>query len=218
MKKRYLWLLVCLSIALLTGCVGIGGEQIALSHEALAMPAQRFTEKLTVEKPATDLREEKGRIGRATITAFAITSGNIRTTSPVEEQMVEQISDALSSLGYQVNKEAKSVGNNTPTTPPLTLKVALNEIWFKNYNWLFPFVPTWGDIKITLVLENSNGKKLFEKPYEGSGNSFCLSGHCAFNSATKEAMTEVLNLIISDFSSQAVHNLIASDYKSGLTQ
>lgn len=217
MKKIYLWLLVCVSIVLLTGCVGIGGEQITLSpHEALITPTQKFTEKLKVENPATDLREEKDRIGRTTFTVFAITTGDVTTTSPVGEQVVEQIVDALASIGYQVNKNTNSSENTTTMVQPLTLKVAINEFWFKNYNWVFPIVPTWGDIKITLFLENSSGKKLFEKSYEGGGNSLCLSGHCAFNSATKEAMTEVLNMIIIDFSSQAVNNLIASDNKSAL--
>jgi hypothetical protein len=204
---------MCASIVLLTGCVGIGGEQIALSHEAFTTPTQKYTEKLTVEKTVTDLREEKDRIGRSTFTVFAITTGSVTTTSPVGEQVVEQIVDALSSLGYQVNKNTNS-SENTTTTQPLTLKVTLNEIWFKNYNWFFPLVPTWGDIKITLFLENSGGKKLFEKSYEGDGNSLCLSGHCAFNSATKEAMTEVLNMIISDFSSQSIRSLLASNNNS----
>ena len=202
MRKTYLQILLFISVFLLAGCVGIGGEKITLSHDTLAIPTQKYTEKLVVEKPATDLREEKDRIGRTTITAFAISSGSVTTTTPANEQIVEQIIDALSSIGYQVNKNSSNVVN------PLTLKVSLNEIWFKNYNWLFPLVPTWGDIKITLFLENASGKKLFEKSYEGSGNSLCLSGSCAFGSATKEAMTDVLNKVVADFSSQTVRNSI----------
>ncbi len=218
MKKIYFWVLVCASIVLLTGCVGIGGEQIALSHETLTAPSQQFTEKLTVEKPAVDLRKENDRIGRTTFTVFAISTGSVTTTSPVEEQIVEQIIDALSLLGYQVNKNTSSLESTSTTIQPLILKVALNEIWFKNYNWVFPIVPTWGDIKITLFLENSSGKKLFEKSYEGGGNSLCLSGHCAFDSATKEAMTELLNKINTDFSSQAVRDIIILNNKSELVQ
>jgi len=218
MKKIYLWILVYVSIVLLTGCVGIGGEQITLSHEALNAPMQKYTEKLTVEKPATDLREENDRIGRTTFTVFAISTGSVTTTSPAEEQIVEQIIDALSLLGYQVNKDANGYDSTTTIVQPLTLKVALNEIWFKNYNWVFPIVPTWGDIKITLLLENSSGNKLFEKSYEGGGSSLCLSGHCAFDSATKEAMTELLNKINTDFSSQTVRDVIVSNYKSELVQ
>jgi len=218
MKKIYLWVLVCASIALLTGCVGIGGEQISLSHEALTAPPQQFTNKLTVEKSAVDLREENDRIGRTTFTVFAISTGSVTTTSPVEEQIVDQIIDALSLLGYQINKNTSSLESTSTTVQPLLLKVALNEIWFKNYNWVFPIVPTWGDIKITLFLENSSGKKLFEKSYEGGGNSLCLSGHCAFDSATKEAMTELLNKINTDFSSQDVRDVIILNDKPELIQ
>ena len=53
MKKICLWILVCVSIVPLTGCVGIGGEGISLSHEALAVQTQKYNERLTVEKPAT---------------------------------------------------------------------------------------------------------------------------------------------------------------------
>jgi len=58
------------------------------------------------------------------------------------------------------------------------------------------------------------GKKLFEKSYEGGGNSLCLTGHCAFETATKEAMTEVLNKITKDFSSQSVRGMITAEYES----
>ena len=205
-----MYLVICLSLGLITGCVGIGGEQITLSHEPLNNVPQKYTEKLTIETNANDLREEKDRIGRATVTVFAITSGSITTTNPVGEQMVNQIVDALSSLGYQANKSTNVLTNTSKTLEPLILKIELNEIWFRNYNWIFPLVPTWGDIKITLFLENSNGKKLFEKTYQGGGSSLCLSGHCAFNNATKEAMTEVLNALVKDFSSQPVRDLITS--------
>ena len=195
----------------MTGCVGIGGEKIALSHDVLTTSTQKYNKKLSVENPAVDLREEKDRIGRTTFTLFAITTGNVTTTNPVGEQMVDQIIDALSSLGYQSTKSTNGIVNTNNTEQPLVLKIAINEIWFKNYNWLFPIVPTWGDIKITIFLENTNGKKLFEKAYQGDGSSLCLSGHCAFNSATKEAMTNILNAVISDFSSQTVRNLIVSE-------
>ena len=165
MKKTYLQALLFISVFSLAGCVGIGGEKITLSHDTLAIPAQKYTDKLVVEKPATDLREEKDRIGRTTITAFAISSGSVTTTTPANQQIVEQIIDALSSIGYQVNKNNSS-SDSTNAVKPLTLKVALNDIWFKNYNWVFPLVPTWGDIKITLSLENASGKKLFEIKWE----------------------------------------------------
>jgi hypothetical protein len=58
-----MYLVICLSLGLITGCVGIGGEQITLSHEPLNTVPQKYTEKLTIETTANDLREEKDRIG-----------------------------------------------------------------------------------------------------------------------------------------------------------
>jgi hypothetical protein len=168
---------------------------------------------------------------------FAITSGSITTTTPVAEQVVDQIRDALVSIGYQVDftssrdeavdqmkdtlmslgyqvnsTKSNSSQNSARRKPSLKLKVAINDIYFRNYNWLFPLVPTWGDIKLTLVLEGARNNKLFEKSYEGGDHSLCLSGHCAFETATKGAMTELLNKIIKDFSSAPVRDLIAAEY------
>lgn len=197
----------------LTACVGIGGETIALSHEPLAAPSQKYSEKLAIQKPAQDLREEKDRIGRATITVFAITSGSITTTSPVEEQLVQQVGEALSSLGYRV--DLSEAGRSTGVQArPLKMTVALNDMWFRNYNWTWPIVRTWGDMKITVAMENAGGKKLFEKAYQGDGSSLCLSGHCAFENATRQAMTEVLNQITRDFSSSPVRDLIVAETQS----
>lgn len=213
-SKSALVLSLILPISLtLTGCVGIGGERISLSHEPLATTSERYSEKLSIQKPADDLREEKDRIGRATITLFAITSGSITTTSPVEEQVVEKIRDALATLGYQVGS-METAQDATTEVSPLKLKVTLNKVWFRNYNWFFPLVPTSGDIKVTLLLENASGKKLFENSYEGSGSSLCLKGHCAFETATKKAMTEMLNKVIKEFSSQPVRDVITAEYQS----
>jgi hypothetical protein len=43
---------------------------------------------------------------------------------------------------------------------------------------------------------------VYFKLFRGSGNSFCLTGGCAFGAATKEALTEVLNQIVEACSSE----------------
>ena len=53
------FLLLIFVVVPLSGCVGIGGETIALSHDPLDMPSQRYSEKLAIQKPADDLREKK---------------------------------------------------------------------------------------------------------------------------------------------------------------
>jgi hypothetical protein len=127
--------------------------------------------------------------------------------------MVEQMKKALTSLGYQGNLVKNDNNHNSAgQKSSLRLKVAINDFYFRNYNWLFPIVPTWGDIKLTLILEESTrNQKLFEKSYEGGDHSLCLSGHCAFETATKGAMTKLLNKIIEDFSSSPVRDLISAE-------
>lgn len=106
---------------------------------------------------------------------------------------------ALESLGYQVTL----VDSTHPVPNPSSiLKVRINKFYFQNYNWIWPIVPTWGSIAPELTIQNPDGKVLYDKSFSGSGNSYCLTGECAFGTATKEALTEVLNKIVEACSSE----------------
>ena len=179
-------------MVLLTGCVGIGGETIRLSHDNLGTPKSQFSETLLVKSPAEDLRPDRRRIGRATITLFAITSGSIRTQDSVEEEILNEVKLVLEAGGYRV----KLLSGKTPTegNPPI-IRAAVHRLYFKNFNWLFPFVPTWGDIEISLTVEDASGERLFRRSFNGSGTSYQLIGHDAFETATKEAMTDICQQI-----------------------
>jgi hypothetical protein len=194
MKSRTLIPIIIGGICLLglIGCVGIGGETIKITHENFGAPTRQFTEQLQVSAPALDLRESKERIGRATFTAFAISTGSITTSSPVEDEIAREVKEAFEASGYKT--ALLTDGTLRVAANPL-IKISINEFWFRNYNWLFPLVPTWGDLEITLAVENGAGKKLFERSLKGSGSSLCLQGNCAFEAAVGSAMTEVSNQI-----------------------
>jgi hypothetical protein len=51
MKTINTYFLLLILVVTLSSCVGIGGEKIALSHDPLAMPSQRYSEKLAIQKP-----------------------------------------------------------------------------------------------------------------------------------------------------------------------
>lgn len=174
--------------ALLSGCVGIGGETIRLSHDDLGTPTRQFSETLSMKSPAADLRTERDRIGRATVTVFAITSGSIRTKGPVEEEVANEVKLALEAGGYRVElvREEMPAQGSSPL-----VKVAIKEFWFTNYNWFWPLVPTGGDVEIAITVESAAGQQMFERSFKGSGNSLCLTGHCAFDTATKKAITDI---------------------------
>jgi len=182
----------------LMGCVGSGGTQVQIAHDALSTPKQSFSESIVMQKSADDGRVG-GRIGHATFTVFAIESGDVISTNPLTEEVVTQVKQALESLGYQVT--LVDLTHPVPN-PSSILKVRINEFYFKNYNWIWPIVPTWGSIALELTLQNPDGKVLYDKSFHGSGNSYCLTGECAFGAATKEALTEVLNKIVEACSSE----------------
>lgn len=180
------------------GCVGSGGTQVQIAHDALSTPKQSFSESIVMQKSADD-RRMGGRIGHATTTVFAIESGDVTSTAPLTEEVVTQVKQALESLGYQVTL----VDSTHPVPNPSSiLKVRINKFYFQNYNWIWPIVPTWGSIALALTIQNPDGKVLYDKSFSGSGNSYCLTGECAFETATKEALTEVLNKIVEACSSE----------------
>jgi hypothetical protein len=182
----------------LMGCVGSGGTQVQIAHDALSTPTQSFSESIVMQKSADDGRMG-GRIGHATSSVFAIESGDVTSTAPLREEVVLQVKHALESLGYQVIL----VDSTHPApNPSSSLKVRINKFYFQNYNWFWPIVPTWGSIALELTFQNPEGKVLYDKSFGGSGNSYCLTGECAFGAATKEALTEVLNKIVEACSSQ----------------
>lgn len=189
----------------LMGCVGIGGTQIHLAHDTLSMPNQTLLELIAMRKSAEDRRATNGRIGHATMSAFADEIGDLTTTDPITEGVVMQVKQALESIGYQVTlvDSAHPIPNSSSI-----LKVNIREFYFKNYNWLWPLVPTCGSIELGLTIENPDRKVLYEKSFRGSGNSYCLTGDCAFGTATKKAMTEVLNKIVEGCSGNEFHQAL----------
>ena len=81
------------------GCVGAGGTQVQIAHDALSTPKQSFSESIVMQKSADDDRIG-GRIGHATFTLFAIESGDVTSTTPLTEEIVTHVRQALESLGY----------------------------------------------------------------------------------------------------------------------
>jgi len=186
----------------------MGGETIHLPHDDLGKPTSQFSETLNLKTPAEDLRSKRQRIGRATFTVFAITSGNIRTQESVEEEVLNEVKLALEAGGYHVKVVRGPAYTNGSASN--ILKVAIHQLYFKNYNWFFPIVPAWGDIEISLTVENASGERVFRRSFIGSGSSFQLIGHDAFETATKEAMTDICQQIRDMVRSEDFRQIIES--------
>jgi len=145
-----------------------------------------------MQEQADDRRENPGRIGQNTATLFAIPNGSVETTNPVGIEVVMQVKEALESAGYQITLAEAPYSAPLPTN---ILKVQINEFHFKNYSWFAPLFFTWGNIALTLTLENHEGKVLFARTFQQSGNSY-RPFEGGFDVAIKEALTEILNQIV----------------------
>lgn len=189
----------------LTGCVGIGGETISLAHDQLNPPAQQFSDTLIMPNSVDDLRNDQNAIGHATTTLFAIPSGRVKTKTDFNQRITEEVRFALESIGYQVNVVEPG---NISTDGLASVKIQVDEFWFRNYNYLWPIVPTWGNIKLRLVVERPPGHIIFKQKFHGKGDSLCLLGECAFKTATREAITDVLNQIIEQLSGEEFHTAL----------
>ena len=186
--RRSCVLLLLMLSSISIGCVGMGCARIALDHDELETRPQSGR-SVRMQVPVRDLREHE-RIGRATITAFAITSGSIHTDEAVEHEVADEIEAGLQAAGFQVERVSSD------DAPPGSIAVSIHEFSFSNYNWFFPVVPTSGTIEIGLTVRSEAGELLFEQRFEGSGNSMCLTGECGFGGATRAAMTEALQQLI----------------------
>ena len=196
-----------LCACLIMGLVSCGpSHQMSLAHDVLATPQQRFSDHIVMQEQADDRRENSGPIGQKTATLFAIPNGSVETTNPVGIEIVMQVKEALESAGYQITlADAPSAGS----VPANILKVQINEFHFRNYSWFAPLFFTWGNIALTLTLENPEGKVLFARTFQESGNSY-RPFEGGFDVAITEALTKILNQIVNVSSTQEFRQALKS--------
>ncbi len=188
-SRRFASGLCVVALIVSTGCVGFGGETVGLIHEELERPSELHSDAVPLVDRARDSRSDRDAIGNATFTLFAIPSGDITTEREVTETIVLHVKDAFEAAGYTVELVPEPSGD-----APMAI-VRIDELDFQNYNWLWPFVPTWGDVRLTVMVQGVDQGALYERSFESGGNSYCLEGECAFEAAAEEAMTEVLEQI-----------------------
>ena len=196
-------LALSLSGLLISACVGIGGETIHLSHSDLKPPASPASGPIALPKQATGGAPDS-KIGYATFTVFAIPDGTVRTSDSVGAEFEAQVAEALQRAGYQV----QVFDEKPPEGTRAYVAVDIYSINFKNYNWLWPFVPTWGQLTASLSVRHPDGSTPYQKTLSASGHSFCLSGHCAYSHATQQAMTRFLDQVVLEATSQPFANAL----------
>lgn len=182
--------------ALQAACVGLGGERIRLQHEPLARAMPREAPEIRLVVPVTDMRPDPSRIGVATITAFAIGAGDVESLEPVTDAIAFEVADALAAAGWLVRvrpeTDALAVVRPEHAASAPVARVTLQRLHFRNYNAFYPLVPTWGEVELAFTLSDASGEIVYARSFSGEGDSWCLTGHCAFTTATREAMTNLL--------------------------
>ncbi len=176
----------------LGGCL-TAQRPVQLGHYRLDEAPGPFHETIALGRHAGDLRADQSRIGRTTVTLFAITSGDVTLSKPLREEIVREIAEALESLGYEIEL-IDEFGAEVEGIP--TMAVSIQEFHFKNYTWFAPYIRTWGDIVIGVTLQDADGVLRYEERFTGSGASSCGDIDCGFTEASRKAMTQILNQLV----------------------
>lgn len=178
-----------------------------MQHGKLDQPAQTCSGTINISKSAVGSERKpkgaSGRVGWGRFTVFAIPVVPIYVTGDGNTEVMNQIQAALTQVGYKVET---TDGSGVGTGKVLVCKV--DEFKYNNYTWIFPFVPTWGRIKLDVSLMGPDQRVLWNRQFEGQATSwlwFCN----AYSRAAKASTTEILNNMISAFSSDEFRAALA---------
>ena len=182
----------------------VSGCSIALNHEELPSPPRTYSDPIAVSSRAEGLEH---RVGWGRCTVFYIPCVPIHIQGDASAEVMQQVSDALQRAGYKVTVVETQAPPNTPE-----LKCHVDTFYFNNYTWLFPFVPTWGDIDLTLTLQRG-GQPEWTQTFHGHGWS--ANFFDGYSSASNKAMGEILDQMVSAFGSDQFHNALVQKSVKG---
>jgi len=190
---------IALGIALGTALVG-SGCSVALDHAELAGAPRTYSDPVDVSGQSEGIN---GKVGWGRITVFYIPCVPVYIQGDGNQEVMEQIRDAMQAVGYKVSMEDTApVSGRAPL-----LKCKIDNFWFNNYTWFFPiFVPTWGDIDMTLSLQRPGGQIPWQRTFHGHG--FSVNFFNGYSNAANEAMTEILNQMVQAFATEEFHNAL----------
>jgi hypothetical protein len=161
-----------------------------------------------MEHPAEDLRHDTGPFGTVTSTVFLLPVGRIDSRIPLQEALVWEVASALEAAGYKVMMVEAGVSHAHVDKWP-SLRVVIEEFKFRNDSYVYPVIPTRGEVALRMKARDAGGRVVFDQTFRASVASYCstpflvtlLTFDCAFANAVNEAMTEVLNSILAAVSS-----------------
>jgi len=190
---------ICFLVFLLAGCQGV----VPIQVKPFKQPERKVIKMMYVGDLARNVRKEAPRtIGYHTLTIFAIRTFPIRPTTPpgMQDAMTEHIKSALRTAGYDITV----VPSNAKHAGPV-LRGEIRKFWFSSYWWFWPVTCVGGDIKMQLILEDPQGKTLWEKECKGGG-FMVLPSIANVDFLVKDAATQVCNKVIRAVTSESFRN------------
>ncbi len=174
-----------------------GGCSIALHHGELPSPPRTYSDSIDASSRADGMN---WRVGWGRCSVFYIPCVPIHIQGDASAEVMEQVRDALQQAGYKVRVVEAQIPASTPE-----LKCNVDTFYFNNYTWLFPFVPTWGDIDMTVSLQRG-GQVAWTQSFHGHGWS--ANFFDGYSSASNEAMAQILADMVQAFATDQFHNAL----------
>lgn len=183
------------------------GCTINLQHGKLNPTSRAYTDSINLSKAATGSEHQRkgadGTVGWGRATLFAIPLIPVHVVGNGNEEVMKEIQDALTQVGYHV----QDVDNGAPVSGKV-LVCRVDKFRFSNYTWLFPIVPTWGRITLQTSLLGPDRHVLWSHQFTGSGMT--LNFFDGYTSSAKSSMTKILNQMIKAFSSDEFHKALTT--------
>lgn len=195
LSPRVWTLAVALGIALFASACSM-----TMKHDALAPAPKQFTDEVRTSRRAEGI---DGKVGWSRFTLAAIPLVPVHLDGDGNEQMMDQVRDALKQVGYR----PVIADDAAPGRSPL-FKCKIEKFWFNNYTWpvIFPFVPTWGDVEVTATLVSPSGLPLWSKSFKGSG--FTVNPLSGYTGAVRQSMNQILEQMVKDLSGDGFHRAL----------
>lgn len=151
------------------------------------------------------------QVGWGRFTVFYIPLIPVRVEGDANAKIMETVAEALRISGYEPVHRRTLEGDGTPI---VTCKV--EEFWFNNYTWLWPWVPTWGDIRLQISVERGGVTK-WSRTFSSSGRGNGMIGGFsdAGNAALGQMMDQMARTFVSDDFYGAVNDTEASAMSTG---
>jgi hypothetical protein len=149
---------------------------------------------------ATRAEGLEGSVGREHASILYIPTKPVRIEGDGDEEVMKTVRLGLEMAGYKVSLQPSSA----LTAVPL-LKCKVDHFWFDNYSWMFPYVATWGDIRLTLLVESTDGVR-WTRSFSAHGTA--ARPYDGFNAAANEAMGAILREMVEAFGTDEFYEAV----------